>query len=110
MLYMLPKGVFEWRGLNVLRVGLRLGEVVNGRFEPSHSLAMALKVNECNRVVSLRADDSRLEKFLQGEQIQADVENGWLIVCVDEFPIGLGKGVNGVVKNHIPKALRMSKK
>jgi NOL1/NOP2/sun family putative RNA methylase len=109
VLYSLPKGVFEWRGLNVLRVGLRLGEVVNGRFEPSHSLAMAVKKEECKRFVSLSADDPRLEKFLQGEQIEAETENGWLIVCVDEFPIGLGKGVNGVVKNHIPKGLRKSK-
>ena len=52
VLYALPRGAFEWRGLNVLRVGLRLGEIVNGRFEPSHSLAMAVKREECKRFVS----------------------------------------------------------
>ena len=52
------------------------------------------------------ADDMRLEKFLSGETIEYDVENGWCAVCVSGFPVGLGKAVNGVIKNHIPKALR----
>ncbi len=106
VLYGLPNGVFDWRGLNVLRVGVRLGEMTNGRFEPSHSLVMCAKKAELKRVVDLSADDRRLEKFLCGETIEYDVENGWCAVCVSGFPVGLGKAVNGVIKNHIPKALR----
>jgi 16S rRNA C967 or C1407 C5-methylase (RsmB/RsmF family)/NOL1/NOP2/fmu family ribosome biogenesis protein len=106
ILYAIPKDVFDWKGLNVLRVGVRLGEMVNGRFEPSHSLIMSAKASECRKVISLNANDPRLEKFLRGETIEADGEKGWCAVCVENFPIGLGKLVNGTVKNHIPKALR----
>ena len=106
VLYALPKEVFDWRGLNVLRVGVRLGEMINGRFEPSHSLVMCAKKSEIRRVVDLSADDMRLEKFLSGETIEYDVENGWCAVCVSGFSVGLGKAVNGVIKNHIPKGLR----
>ncbi|MBQ9113851.1 MAG: RsmF rRNA methyltransferase first C-terminal domain-containing protein [Clostridia bacterium] len=105
-LYALPDNVFDWRGLQVLRVGIRLGEVKNGRFEPSHSLAMCAQKAECKNVVELPQTDARLEKYLRGETLDADAENGWCIVCVDGYPLGLGKAVNGVIKNHLPKGLR----
>ncbi|MBQ9730312.1 MAG: RsmF rRNA methyltransferase first C-terminal domain-containing protein [Clostridia bacterium] len=106
VLYSLPSGVFEWKGLNVLRVGLRLGELKNGRFEPDHALALSLKAERAKRAVRFAEKDERLEKFLRGESVEADVENGWCLVCVREYPVGWGKAVNGVVKNHIPKRLR----
>ncbi len=106
ILYELPEGVFEWKGMQVLRVGVRLGEVKNGRFEPSHSLAMSVKKEDCKNVVDLETSDSRLEKYFRGDTIQADIPNGWCLVCVEGYPIGLGKAVNGVIKNHLPKGLR----
>ena len=106
VLYALPNDVFDWRGLQVLRVGVRLGEVKNGRFEPCHALATSVKKADCKNVVDLSLDDGRVDKYLRGETIDADVKNGWCIVCVAGYPLGLGKGVNGVVKNHFPKGLR----
>lgn len=106
VLYELPEGVFDWHGLQVLRVGVRLGEVKNGRFEPSHSLAAAVKANECKKVLELSQDDVRVEKYLRGETLEGDMENGWCLVCLCGLPLGLGKAVNGTVKNHFPKGLR----
>ena len=82
----------------------------NGRFEPSHALAMCVKKEECKNVVDYSLNDSRAEKFLRGETVEDErAKNGWLVVCVDGYPIGLGKAVNGTIKNHIPKALRKMK-
>ncbi len=106
VLYDLPEHVFDWSGLQVLRVGVRLGEIVNGRLEPSHSFAMALKKEEVQRAVDLGLTDPRVEKYLRGETIEAEIENGWCLVCVCGYPIGWGKAVNGVIKNHLPKGLR----
>lgn len=106
ILYELPRGMFEFKGLTVLRAGVRLGELIKGRFEPSHSLAMSVKSHECKNVLELSLADDRVEKFLRGESIDAELPKGWCLVCVDGYPIGLGKSVNGVIKNHIPKALR----
>ncbi len=108
-LYELPKAAFEWKGLQVLRVGVRLGEVKNGRFEPNHSLAMCVRKEECKNAVDFGIEDVRVEKYLRGETVEADAENGWCVVCVEGFPLGLGKAVNGTVKNHLPKALRKMK-
>ena len=107
ILYELPKGVFDWKGVQVLRVGVRLGEVKNGRFEPSHSLALCVKKEECKNALDLLETDARLEKYLRGETIEEDkISNGWCVVCVHGYPLGLGKAVNGTVKNHYPKGLR----
>jgi NOL1/NOP2/fmu family ribosome biogenesis protein len=106
VLYELPEEVFDWKGLNVLRVGIRLGEVKNDRFEPAHSLATCVKAKECKRVLDLPISDERVEQYLRGEMIDGDVDNGWCLVCIDGYPLGLGKAVNGGVKNHFPKGLR----
>ena len=106
ILYELPENVFDWKGLQVLRVGVRLGEVKNGRFEPSHSLAMCVKAEECKNVADFSLADERLEKYLRGETIDCDIPNGWCLVCVHGLPVGLGKAVNGTIKNHLPKGLR----
>ena len=106
VLYHLPDGVFEWNGLQVLRAGIRLGEVKNGRFEPSHSLALASKKEEWKNAVDFTVDDIRVEKYLRGETVEIENANGWCLVCVCGYPIGLGKAVNGTLKNHLPKGLR----
>ena len=107
ILYDLPEGVFDWKGLQVLRVGVRLGEVKNGRFEPSHSLALCVEKAECQNALDLSETDPRLEKYLRGESVEDEkIGNGWCVVCVHGYPLGLGKAVNGTVKNHYPKGLR----
>ena len=104
ILYELPQGVFDWKGLQVLRVGVRLGEVKNGRFEPSHSLAMCVKKAECRNTVEL--DENDVDKYLRGETVEANADNGWCLMCCKGYALGLGKAVNGTVKNHYPKGLR----
>ena len=108
ILYALPLDTPDWGNLQVLRVGVRLGEVKNGRFEPDHSLALCTRMDEVKSPINFPLDDARVDKFLRGEAVEInDTEkNGWKLVCVDGFPIGLGKNVNGTLKNHIPKGLR----
>lgn len=107
VIYSLPKDVFDFKGLNVLRVGLKLGEVKNGRFEPAHALAMATDFVDAKNTVNLTVDDERTQGYLRGDTIEADGKNGWCLVCVDGYPLGWGKRVNGTVKNHYPKGLRL---
>ena len=104
VLYELPNGVFEWQGLHVLRAGLKLGECINGRFEPAHALATSVKKDECKNVVEVTGEQA--EKYLRGETFDYETENGWCLVCLDGYPLGLGKAVNGTIKNHYPKGLR----
>jgi len=105
-LYSLPEGVFDFSSLNALRVGVRLCEFINGRIEPSHSLAMCLLRGEAKNFVSLTAEEA--EKYLSGEALPApsSAKNGWCVAGIGDSPLGLGKISGGIIKNHYPKGLR----
>ncbi len=110
-LYSLPSGVFDFGKLQILRAGIKLGEMKNGRFEPEHALAMSLPVSAWKNTINLQETDKRVEAYLRGETFenpQENAQNGWCVVCVEGFALGLGKLVNGTVKNHLPKGLRAS--
>ena len=48
----------------------------------------------------------RVLKYLRGEEIEADVLNGYGVLMVNGYPLGGYKAVNGKLKNHYPKGLR----
>ena len=83
----------------MLRSGLYLGEMKKNRFEPSQSLACALKQQDFSRSISLEASDERVVRYLKGETIEVEGENGLTLVCVDGFGLGWGKVINGSLKN-----------
>ena len=111
-LYRMPDIDVDLGGIKVQRAGLHIGEFKKNRFEPSHSLALALKKSEAENTVELTCDDPQTIGFFNGQSVimnqeQADkCKKGWVLVCVDGYPAGWGK-VNGTqVKNHYPKGLR----
>lgn len=111
-LYRLPDMEVDIKGLKVQRAGLHIGEFKKQRFEPSHSLALALKISEAKNVVKLTWDDPQTTGFFNGQSVMlsdeqaAECKKGWALVCVDGYPAGWGKGNGAQVKNHYPKGLR----
>ena len=61
---------------------------------------------EFKRKIELSADSEDIHRYLKGEEILADCENGWAVVMVDGCAVGGAKVVSGVAKNHYPKHLR----
>lgn len=117
-----------------LRNGLYLGEIKKGRFEPSQSFAVALKgcdsswdisnaihagnaqqggsTGEYVSVLNFHWQDERVRRYLCGETIEVDDKNptrnkGWQLVCVNGYPLGWGKLVNGTLKNKYHPGWRM---
>ncbi|MBS6579770.1 MAG: SAM-dependent methyltransferase, partial [Clostridiales bacterium] len=45
----------------------------------------------------------RVIRYLKGETIdlkdEESVEKGWVLICVDNYPLGFGKAAGGSVKN-----------
>ena len=111
-LYRLPDMEVDIKGLKVQRAGLHIGEFKKQRFEPSHSLALALKLSEAKNLVKLTCDNPQTIGFFNGQSVilsdeqAVECKKGWALVCVDGYTAGWGK-VNGTqVKNHYPKGLR----
>ncbi len=95
----MPKSVFS--------AGVLIGKVEKGLLFPSHQF-FSCYGNLFVRQENLLSGDSRCEKYLAGEQIEAkDVQtSGWCAVLYNSVALGGGKMSSGVIKNHYPKGLR----
>ena len=94
----IPKG-------SAFMCGITIGEVKKNYIQPHHQFFMAMG-NNFKRKISLNADSPELAKYLHGEEIETDCENGWAVVTVDGCTVGGAKVSNGRAKNHYPKGLR----
>ena len=96
----------ELKNLHIVRMGVLAGELKNGRFTPDHALALAYPASAFRATVPL--ESGALTRFLAGETVACDpLLSGWCPATVLGHPIGWGKAVDGVLKNHIPKGLRI---
>ena len=94
--------------LHVLRTGVFAGEIKNGRFIPSHCLYMSYPASCFASSVELSEEEQN--RFLSGETLPCSSSlKGYTAVCCGGHPIGFGKAVGGVMKNHLPKGLRIHK-
>ena len=73
-LYRLPDMEVDIKGLKVQRAGLHIGEFKKQRFEPSHSLALALKLSEAKNVVKLTCDNPQTIGFFNGQSVMLSDE------------------------------------
>ena len=102
-LYWAPADMPDIRGMKVLRPGLALGEVLKGRFQPAHALALWLKTAAVVQDYSALSD--QMQAYMHGNVVPSNCK-GWCLVTVDGYSIGWGKGDGKVLKNHYPKGLR----
>ena len=113
-LYAVPETLPELAGLRTLRSGVWLGTLKKNRFEPAHSLALALAQPELAgvRTLDLAADSPELGQYLRGDVLEIPGkdggEDGWLVVTVAGFALGWGRRSRGTVKNFYPKGLRLT--
>ena len=109
--YQLPFPL-DLRGISFLRNGLYLGDLKKNRFEPSQPLALALHKGDIEAVISLQVSNERLTRYLKGETLMIEPEEathkkGWHLLCVNGYPLGFGKLVNGILKNKYPAGWRV---
>lgn len=101
--YVHPDCDRDLKGLRIMRSGLLLGECRKNRFEPSQALAMALSSDSFGNVLNLPRTDERVIRYLKGETIELaegeQLDKGWVLICVDGYPLGFGKAAGGAVKN-----------
>lgn len=85
--------------------GVTIGEVRKGYLQPHHQFFMALG-HRFQRKIDLPPDSDALQRYLHGEEITVDCENGWTVITTAGCTVGGVKVVSGRAKNHYPKGLR----
>lgn len=98
-LFKVHKSIYDMSKIRVVRSGFYLGELKKNRFEPSQSLALFLKSSQFKTVLKLNYNDIRVEKYLKGETIECGDEKDWVLICLENYPLGFGKANNGKIKN-----------
>ena len=93
-------------GINVVRTGWRLGSLERSLFEPYHSLIMGLLAEDIKNIVTFDVNTIEVNKYLKGETLFADCNDGWNAVCIGKFPLGWAKAKDGTIKNYYPKGWR----
>ena len=97
----------DMEGMNILRAGVKLGDFKKNRIEPHHNLATSLTPYEFKRRLIMSWDDALCAKYISGEELEIDNWiNGWGAATVNGVTLGLGKAVDGHLKNKYPKGLR----
>lgn len=86
--------------------GVTIGEIKKNYIQPHHQFFMA-KGRDFKRKIELSPDSTEIKRYLHGEEIETDCENGWAVVTVNGCTVGGVKVVNGKAKNHYPKGLRL---
>ena len=89
------------KGLKVLRPGLCLGSLKKDRFEPAHSLALALQPDMAERSVNLNLKDSA--DYIKGLTKNAEGEKGWCLVLTEGYSLGWGKIAGGILPRDLER-------
>jgi len=101
--YLLSNEMPDAKRLHILRSGLYLGELKKKRFEPSQALAMYLKKEDYKYSISFSGKDEKVFRYLKGETLGLsetfEDKKNWILICVDDYPLGWGKLVNGTLRN-----------
>lgn len=97
----LNASVPDLKGIRVLRKGLLLGTIKNGRFTPSQAFAMCLDSNLYDNVLNLSVNDERVIRYLKCESIEVaeSLKKGFTLVCVEGFALGWAKSDGVRLKN-----------
>jgi len=96
---------FEIQKGTAFSCGVTIGEIRKNYILPHHQFFMAMG-KMFKRQINLSADSVDIKKYLHGEEITVDCENGWAVIMVDGCTVGGVKVVSGRAKNHYPKGLR----
>ncbi len=95
-----------FKGIKLLTTGLVAARLEKARITPLHALAMAIKPEAAMAHVEL--DYERAKLFVAGETISDDANGrGFALVCFEGLPLGWAKRSDGMLKNHLPKGLRL---
>jgi NOL1/NOP2/sun family putative RNA methylase len=102
-LFFLPEQTPHLSGLRVTMPGLWLGTFKKRRFEPAHPLALYLRGDQPRSMLVFSAHSREVAAYLRGEPLPLQGMPGWVLITADSWPLGWGKQVQGILKNHYPR-------
>ena len=103
--YYTPKKELIKKRVKYVSIGVKLGQVIDNRFEPHHNLFSAFG-NDFKNKLHLNFNSDEVKKYLRGETFDVSLSDGYGALIVNGCPLGGFKMSKGKFKNHYPKGLR----
>ena len=104
--FAVPDGMPDPQGVRIMRAGVKLGTLVSKTFKPDHHFFMAADPASIKNKVEITKE--QVAEFYKGSTLPADSSvKGFCAVTYEGLTVGFGKASGGVVKNHLPKGLRI---
>lgn len=101
---MMNRPFVDFKKIKVLRQGVYAGELVKKRIEPAHAFYMTNSFQYLKKVdLSLE----QMDQFMHGNPIEFMTDKGYVAVCFRGICFGFGKSDGRVIKNKIPKGIRL---
>lgn len=91
--------------LSCLKFGVRLGEIVGGKWNPHFEYALSNFEKPNFQFISLQLEQAL--QFLKGNTIEVDCGNGWCLVTYQNHALGWLKKIGNRTNNYYPKELRI---
>ena len=105
--YVVPDITLNLKGLNVVSIGVLMGNIERGNLKIAHEFYHAYS-NLFNNHIDLNL--SQVDHYLRGEELEISSDTtGVCVVTTYEIALGGGKLTQGKLKNYYPKNLRLNK-
>lgn len=101
--YLLPGNKIDLSKFHLMKYGVALGYIDNGRFVYDHEIVVSDRIDKTS-LISL--NELEASDYYKGLTLNKDVADGFHVVGYKGLPLGLVKAVKGTLKNHLPKGLR----
>ena len=93
---------FNAKHLNVIRYGVKIGQIDKQEIRYDHHYARFIKEFE----PSLEIDKEALEKYYRGEAININYPKGYVLIKYQGINVDIAKSDGRIIKNRLPKGLR----
>ena len=92
--------------LKIISIGVKMGTIEKGRFEPNHNIFMAL---EDLFIRKIEIDEDDLKKYMHGEELQnkTGISDGYAVITYKGNAVGGVKVIKQRLKNLYPRGLRV---
>ena len=98
----MPSEQVNYRYLNVIRYGVKVGELAKDGLRYDYHYARFIK--EFDNVLNI--DLETLLKYYQGETINVSIPKGYVLIKYQGISVDIAKSDGRIIKNRLPKGLR----
>ncbi len=97
--------------INIIYSGVEMGEIIKGKLNPSHALALFAEINR-ERVAVSTLDKETMLSYLRKDSVEASAFADGLSLVLDNrgFAVGFAKRIGNRVNNRYPNELRIIKR